>query len=106
MKYTVRLARKARAEIDANAAWLAYHISKRTADRWHESVSDTIETLAEFPDRCPAAEEADSLAIDLRQLLHGRRPHVFRILFTIEGDQVLVHRVRHAAQDWIADLEK
>ena len=31
----------------------------------------------------------------MRQLLYGRKPHVYRILFTIEGDAVYVLRIRH-----------
>ena len=31
----------------------------------------------------------------MRQLLYGRKPHVYRILFTIEGDVVYVLRIRH-----------
>lgn len=32
-------------------------------------------------------------------LLYGRRRYTFRILFTIDGLTVTVHRVLHAAQD-------
>jgi hypothetical protein len=33
---------------------------------------------------------------EVRQLLYGRRPHTYRILFTIEGDVVQVLHIRHA----------
>ncbi len=56
-------------------------------------------TLEQSPDRCPVADEAADLGIDLRELLYGRRRGVYRILFTIEGSVVHVLRVRHAAQD-------
>jgi hypothetical protein len=51
----------------------------------------------------PAAGEATELGIDLRALMSGRRPHVFRILFTFDAATVTVHRVRHAAQDRLTD---
>jgi hypothetical protein len=31
----------------------------------------------------------------VRQLLYGRKPHVYRVLFTIEGDVVRVLHIRH-----------
>jgi hypothetical protein len=31
----------------------------------------------------------------VRHLLYGRRPHVYRILFTIESDVVQVLHIRH-----------
>jgi len=45
------------------------------------------------------------LGFDLRMLLYGRGRHVYRILFTIDGDTVNVLRVRHAAQDWLTEDE-
>ena len=33
---------------------------------------------------------------ELRNLLYGRRPHVYRAVFTIEGDTVWILRVRRA----------
>jgi toxin ParE1/3/4 len=31
----------------------------------------------------------------VRQLLYGHKPHVYRILYTIEGDTVSIVHVRH-----------
>ena len=47
----------------------------------------------------PLADEAADLGIELRQTLFGKRRHVYRILYTFDGDTVHIHRVRHAAQD-------
>jgi hypothetical protein len=58
-----------------------------------------VPTLEADPNRFSQAAEAADLGIDLREMLHGRRPHVFRILYTIDGKIVNVHRIRHAAQD-------
>ena len=52
-----------------------------------------------MPERHPSAEEeTEQLGITLRQMLYGRRPGVFRILFSVEGDTVTLHYVRHTAQ--------
>ena len=42
-----------------------------------------------------------NLSMNLRCLLSGRRPHVYRILFTIDASDVNIHRILHAARDHI-----
>ena len=41
------------------------------------------------------APENVSVPFEMRQLLYGRKPHVYRILFAIEGETVYVLRIRH-----------
>jgi plasmid stabilization system protein ParE len=77
-------------------------VSPASAARWHTGVYAKIRTLAHHPERCPLADDAADLGIDLRELLYGRKRNVYRILFTIDGRTVNVHRVRHAAQDRLA----
>jgi hypothetical protein len=36
--------------------------------------------------------------LTIRQMLYGRRRGVYRILFSIEGDSVVLHYVRHSAR--------
>lgn len=55
--------------------------------------------LGKMPERHPVAEnESEQVGVPLRQMLHGRRPGVFRILFSIEGDTVTLHHIRHSAR--------
>ncbi len=103
MAHTVDLRSKAYKDILRNAAWMAEHISPQSAARWHADIEAAIQTLANDPERCPQADEAANLGIDLRVLLSGRRPHVFRILFTFDATTVNVHRVRHAAQNRLTE---
>jgi hypothetical protein len=57
-----------------------------------------IQSLERMPCRCSLAFENDLFDEELRQLLYGRRGRVYRILFTIQDDQVHVLFVRHSAQ--------
>ena len=86
------------ADIRAVVAWRSQR-SPLSAARLHAGLLAAIRTLANNPDRCPLADEAADLGLDLRELLYGRRRNVYRVLFTIEGQTVNVLRVRHAAQD-------
>jgi plasmid stabilization system protein ParE len=76
-------------------------VSPASAQRWYSGILAKIRSLANLPDRWPLADEAADLGIELRMLPHGRGRHVYRILFTIDGQTVNVHRVRHAAQDYL-----
>jgi plasmid stabilization system protein ParE len=87
------------ADIRAAVAWLRSRSSPSAAARWHAGILAAVRSLASQPGRSPQADEAADLGIDLRELLYGRRRGVYRILFTIDGPVVHVHRIRHAAQD-------
>ena len=84
---------------------IARRVSAASAARWVTTIGAAIARLATEADRFPQADEAGDVGLDLREMLHGRRPHVYRILFTIDGDTVNVLRVRHAAQDHLAEDE-
>ena len=94
---------RANADVEQVAAWQFRNVSQRAADRWLAGIERVIAALTDNADRYPEADEAADLGLDLRCKLHGRRPNIYRILFTIDGDTVNVLRVRHAAQDTLAD---
>jgi plasmid stabilization system protein ParE len=97
MSFRVVVARRAAREIEEQFNWLAER-SDAAASRWRNSLLDAIGTLEDNPERCPEAPEAESF-VGLRQILHGKRRHIRRILFEIRGQTVVVLRVRHSAQD-------
>ena len=103
MNFQVVTAPFAAADIRNNTRWLRANQSAQFADRWSANIVAAIAALTDNADRYPEADEAADLGLDLRCKLHGRRPNIYRILFTIDGDTVNVLRVRHAAQDTLAD---
>lgn len=103
MSFTVTIARKAAREIEEQYDWLAQR-SQAAANRWRDSLLEAIEALEENPERCPEAPEAEWHE-GLRQLLHGKRRHVHRILFEIREQTVVVLRVRHSARDFLGPEE-
>lgn len=78
-------------------AWLAER-DPDAADRWFNGLYDTIGSLEIFPERCPLAPESRFFNQEIRQLLHGRRYHKYRILFTVGRHTVHVLHVRHGAR--------
>lgn len=98
--YRIDITPSAEADIEQNFDWWSTNRSAEQANRWYFNIFNAIETLREFPDRCPLAPESEIFERKLRELHFGIGIHpTHRILFTISGDLVSILRVRHAAQD-------
>ena len=65
-----------------------------TAGRWRIRLLEQIRTLSKFPGRHEIAVEARDAGVALRQMLYGN----YRILYTVDGDEVRVHALRHGAR--------
>jgi len=85
------------AERDGNGIleWLISHHAGDTGLRWFQGLQEAIATLSDLPERCPLAPENKNFPFEVRHLLYGRKPHVYRIVFTIEGDTVYILHIRH-----------
>jgi hypothetical protein len=71
--------------------------------RWFLGLEEAIATLGTFPKRCPIAPENSRFPFEVRQMLYGRKPHVYRILFTIDKDVVYVLHIRHGRRRRLGD---
>ena len=98
MKY--RLVIQPRALQDIEEAYQSLEaISAPAAIDWFNSVDEAIQSLSELPGRFALAPEAKTLGIPIRQMPHGKKRHVFRILYTIRETEVHILRVRHSARE-------
>jgi len=104
VKYRIIVEESAAEEIDSTTTWIAEH-SPAAARGWYVQVKAAIYSLAEHPKRCPLAPENDFFRLEIRHLLHGRRGHVYRILFTIDKKAVHVLHVIHGSRDWLRPNE-
>jgi len=94
---TFRVETTAAAEQDADAIldWLLSQHAGDTGIRWFLALQDAIASLAEFPKRCQLAPESTAFPFEVRHLLYGNPPHLYRILFTIEAKTIYVLHIRH-----------
>ena len=99
MQFHLDVHRKAQADIDRAVDSLRRECGRAYASRWRNGFMSRLAELEEMPAMWPIADEADELGIELRFILFGRKRRAYRILFTIDGDTVSIHRVRHASQD-------
>ncbi len=65
---------------------------------WFTRFRQAIESLAQFPDRCPAEPMLSTAGRTVRVLLFGRNPHAYRVYFATYDDEVRVLHVRHGAR--------
>lgn len=95
MSFRVEVTAEAERDADAILEWLFSQHAGEAGLRWFGALEDAIQSLAEFPERCALAPENQVFLFEVRQLLYGHKPHVYRILFTIEGSTVHVLQIRH-----------
>jgi hypothetical protein len=88
MTFLVETGATAEREADKILSWLLSEHAGESGLRWFMALRDAIATLSEFPTRCSLAPENAMFPFEVRHLLYGRRPHVYRILFTIERQMV------------------
>lgn len=101
MPRTLIIQPRAYFDIRLAVAWLTKHVSPASAAKWQARIFHAVHSLVSKPERCPEADEAAKIGLDLRVLLAGRRPHVYRILFTFDASTVTVLRVLHSARDHV-----
>jgi plasmid stabilization system protein ParE len=73
MKYRVRLAAKAEADVDGVLRWFRDQQATAAGGRWFARLMVKIDTLETHPDRCAIAVESEELGVEIRELLFGRR---------------------------------
>ena len=99
MPYRVEFA--ARAARDLEILYVEKNAAEsHAAARWYNELELAVYGLASYPYRCPIAPEARRMKRELRHLLYGKKPHVYRVIYEVdEGRQaVLVLTIRHGAR--------
>lgn len=94
MAYNVRITARARRDLHL----LFDNVHARDAEaamRWYKGLKGAVLTLEKLPNRCPAVPEIPQL----RHLLYGRKPHIYRIIYRVfeRRKQVEVLHIRHGA---------
>ncbi|NES17392.1 MAG: type II toxin-antitoxin system RelE/ParE family toxin [Symploca sp. SIO3E6] len=107
MKYPIEISSVAEEEADSAFLRLSQVTSPTQASQWYAGLLQAIESLSQFPKRCPLARENKYFSQEIRQLLYGRGRNSYRILFTIleeqEGATVRILHIRHASQQTLGE---
>lgn len=95
MAYLVNIT--ARAERDFADLYETIHAEdSKAALKWFRGLERAILTLEKLPNRCPVTPEN----LQLRHLLYGRKPHVYRVIYRVLSDEkrVEILHIRHGAR--------
>ncbi len=65
--------------------------------KWYRGLKEAVLRLEELPNRCPMTPEK----AQLRHLLYGNKPHVYRVIFRVveKRKRVDMLHIRHGARD-------
>jgi toxin ParE1/3/4 len=100
MAYRVELTGRAKRDLSD----LYSHINageSAAAARWFNGLEEVVYGLEALPRRCPLAPEATRARPQLRQLLYGKKPHVYRAIYEIveRRKTVYILTIRHGAME-------
>jgi toxin ParE1/3/4 len=97
MAFRVRLMPRAAGDADA--------IYRRAIDQapfvgpqWYGKVIATLQSLDTLPGRGQLVKNLSRSNHLVRKILFGRKPNVYRIYYSIEGDTVRILHIRHGAR--------
>ena len=95
MAYLVNITSRAERDL----AYLYEEIDAGHSDaalQWYRGLREAILSLTERPNRCPVTREKD----ELRHLLYGHMPHIYRVIYRVLERQkhVVVLHIWHGAR--------
>jgi toxin ParE1/3/4 len=93
MAYRVDISKNAEAELEELYLWVVDRAPQQGA-KWFNGLERVILALDQHPERCRVAPESFDPDHPVRVLSYGRRPHVYRIFFTVDHTTKVV-RVVH-----------
>lgn len=100
MKFDVLIHPSAADELEDAYRWIARE-SPVNVNLWYNRLLEKMETLAQTPNRCPAAPERKYAKENFRHLIVGQ----YRIIFLVDGKAVRVLHVRHSARRTIGEVD-
>jgi plasmid stabilization system protein ParE len=96
MAYQVRLTPRALRDLERIYQHIEAEVSAQ-AFTWFNGLEAAITSLEQHPNRGPRTPEDKTL----RHLLYGKKPHIYRIIYEVEGrtHTVNVLHIRHGARE-------
>ena len=95
MKYLVRLTSRALRDMEAIYNYVEGDASQH-AFAWFNRLAKAIYSLERFPSRGPVIPENKNL----RHLLFGKKPHIYRIIYAVDKRRHIVNvlHIRHGVR--------
>jgi plasmid stabilization system protein ParE len=105
MKFAVVTPRAAERDFNRIMEYIAAR-SKAGAEAWARAFDKALVRLEDDADSCPFAAENEHVEFEVREILFKtRRGLIYRILFTIRENTVIILHIRGPGQDFVAAME-
>jgi len=92
-KYRVEITQTAECDIKEIFQYIASD-NETAAKKWVVEIERQIDSLEQFPLRCPVIPESRQLGKEYRHIVYGN----YRTIFRIDGLRVVIMRVIHSAR--------
>ena len=103
--YDIIFASSAFDDLSEILEWLGHEAPDKVPE-WYAAIKAHIQTLSQFPERCPYAPENGRWGSEeLRQLLFQNYPSKYRIIFTVTESNVRILNIRHGARRYLHEEE-
>ena len=96
-QYAVRISERAQSDILDAIRWENNSSAKR-GEEWEAACEKALASLRRLPSRCPVVEEHRIENHEVRRLVFGSKPAVYKIYFVVIEDVVEVLYCRHASR--------
>lgn len=83
MAYRVELAKSAEVQLEELYLWVVERAPNQ-GTAWFNDLERAILSLEQHPKRCRIAPDSPDPQQPLRVLNYGRRPHIYRVFFTVD----------------------
>jgi plasmid stabilization system protein ParE len=93
MAYRVDVSKNAEAELEELYLWVVSRVPQQ-GTKWFNGLGRAVLSLDQHPKCCPVAPESIDPNHPVRVLSYGRRPHIYRVFFTVDDERNVV-RVVH-----------
>ena len=103
MAFRVEQTARAKTDLDTILEWLIEQGAGEPGLRWFRKLREAIASLSELPHRCPLAPKMQSFLLRCGNSFMAAKPHRYRILFTIDGEIVVVLHIRHGRRQHLSD---
>lgn len=103
MLFRVELTGTAQGDLDAILEWLLAGEAGERGHLWFQKLKEALFSLSELPRRCPVAPEDAEFPFEVRQLLYGRKPRQYRVLFTIEEKRIVILHIDMVVADTLVN---
>ena len=97
MGIRVELTPDALADMEAIHRWVT-EAAPHQGQLWFDRLQEAIQSLTDFPNRCPVNRRLSKRSFTVRVLRFGRDRNVYRVYYTVGADAVSVFNIRRAVR--------